>query len=221
MCWSASADLVAGAAISAVGVACVTRAARVRRRALPLAALPLLLGAHQLVEAVVWNAGGGTGPATLVWAVIALPLLPLWVSFGVLCVVPRWERRRLLMPVAAAVVTSAVLAYVLVTKPVAAEIRGHTMGYAIGLPYAPVLLAGYLLGTIGALVVSGEKGLRMLGCLAGVGAALCATVWRLEFISTWCAWAALCSVVLFRWVGAEQPAPPSQHSGPVRGSQVA
>lgn len=69
MCWSATADLVAGTAVAAVGVACVARARRARD--LPLAALPLLLGAHQLVEARVWHTGGGTGPATLAWAVIA------------------------------------------------------------------------------------------------------------------------------------------------------
>ena len=40
MCWSATADLVAGAGVAAAGVACV---AQVRdRRDLPLAALPLL-----------------------------------------------------------------------------------------------------------------------------------------------------------------------------------
>lgn len=75
MCWSATADLVAGTAIAAVGVACV---AQVRRaRDLPLAALPLLLGAHQVIESVVWRSAGGAGPATVAWAVIALPLLPV------------------------------------------------------------------------------------------------------------------------------------------------
>ncbi len=208
MCWSASADLAAGGVIAAVGVACVTRAARRRRRALPLAALPLLLGAHQVIEAVVWNAGGGSGPATLAWAVIALPVLPLWVSVGVLYAAPRHAHRRLLIPVAAAVATSAALAHTLATTPVTAEIRGHTMGYAIGLPHTPALLTGYLLATIGALLMSGDRGLILLGWLAGAGAALCATLWRLEFISTWCAWAAVCSVVLHRWAGAGQPAAP-------------
>ncbi|MGY3062310.1 hypothetical protein ACVWZD_006608 [Streptomyces sp. TE3672] len=83
MCWSATADLVAGTGIAAIGVACVARVRRVRD--LPLAALPLLLGAHQIIESVIWRSGGGTGPATLAWAVVALPVLPLWVALGVLC----------------------------------------------------------------------------------------------------------------------------------------
>jgi hypothetical protein len=201
MCWSATADLVAGSAITAVGVVCVARAARVRPRAVPLAALPLLLGAHQLVEAAVWHAGGGSGAATLAWAVIALPLLPRGVPLGVLCAVGARAGRLLWVPVAAGVVTSAVLAYVLATRTVTAEIRGHTMGYAIGLPHGGLLMAGYLLATIGSLLLSRERALVLLGAGAGVGAAVCAALWRWEFVSTWCAFAAVCSVVLLGWAG--------------------
>ncbi|MEU6840316.1 DUF6629 family protein [Streptomyces sp. NPDC046716] len=205
MCWSATADLVAGSAITAVGVACVVRAARTRRGALPLAALPLLLGAHQIIEALIWNDGGGSGPATVAWAVIALPLLPLWVPVGVLCAAPRHARRRLVLPLASGVVTSAALAHTLATSTVTAEVRGHTMGYAIGLPHAAWLLAGYLLATIGSLLLSGEAGLVLLGVLAGIGAAVCAALWRWEFISTWCACAAVCSVVLYGWLRGATP----------------
>ncbi|MGD6748297.1 DUF6629 family protein [Streptomyces sp. BH106] len=202
MCWSAAADLVAGGAIAAVGVGCVSRAARTRPRALPLAALPLLLGAHQIIEAVIWNDVGGTGPAVLAWAVIALPLLPLWVPVGVWCAVAPDARRRLLVPLAAGVVTAGVLVYVLATSTVAAEVRGHTMGYSVGLPGSGWLLAGYLVATIGSLLLSGERGLVLLGALAAVAAAVCAALWRWEFMSTWCAGAALCSVVLYRWLRA-------------------
>lgn len=205
MCWSATADLVAGSAITAVGVACVGRAARTRPRALPLAALPLLLGAHQLIEAVIWNDGGGRGPAVVAWAVIALPLLPVWVPAGVLCAARPGARRRLLVPLGCGVVTAAVLAYALATTTVTAEVRGHTMGYAIGLPGAGWLVAGYLLATIGALLLSGEAGLVLLGALVAIGAAGCAALWRWEFISTWCACAALCSVLLHRWLRPKSP----------------
>ncbi|MFD9394362.1 DUF6629 family protein [Streptomyces sp. NPDC060000] len=47
------------------------RDAGARRRDLPLAALPPLLGAHRIVEAAVRDSGGGSGPATV--------LLPGWV----------------------------------------------------------------------------------------------------------------------------------------------
>ncbi|MFJ2772635.1 DUF6629 family protein [Streptomyces sp. NPDC087300] len=207
MCWSATADLVAGAGIAAVGVASVTLAAR-RPRDLPLAALPLLLGAHQMIEAAVWHHGGGTGPATVLWAVVALPLLALWVPAAVLCAAPASARRRLLVPLAAGTLTAAALAYALATRPVSAEIRGHTVGYSLGLPYAGPVVAGYLLATIGSLLLSGDRGLVLFGVLVAVGAAVTFALWRAEYVSTWCAFAAVSSVVLLRWVGRRRPTGP-------------
>lgn len=203
MCWSATADLVAGTAIAGVGVACV---ARVRRgRDLPLAALPLLLGAHQIVEAVVWDSEGGSGPATIVWAVIALPVLAVWVPAGVLCAAPPHARHRLGLLLAIGAATAAMLAYGLATGPATAEVRGHTVGYAFDLPLTPLLIAGYLLATVGSLLLSGARQLVVLGVLVAVGASVCWALWRLEFVSTWCAFAAMCSVVLFRWVHRRRP----------------
>ncbi|MFI1000452.1 DUF6629 family protein [Streptomyces galbus] len=204
MCWSATADLVAGTAVAAVGAACVVRTRRARD--LPLAALPLLLGAHQLVEARVWHTGGGTGPATLAWAVIALPLLAVWVPVAVWCAVPDQVRRRLLLPLASGAVTTAFLAHALATRTVRAEIRGHTVGYVLGLPHPQLLVAGYLVATIGAFLLSGDRVLVLLGLLAAVGALVCGALWRLEFVSTWCALAAVCSVVVWARVGRRSPA---------------
>ncbi|MFB7590106.1 DUF6629 family protein [Streptomyces sp. NPDC056169] len=198
MCWSATADLWAGLGITAVGLASV---ASVRRAGdAPLAALPLLLGAHQVVEAAVWRSGGGAGPATLAWAVIALPLLPVWVPVGVLTAARPVDRRRLSVPLAAGLATTAVLAYRLATRPVTAEIRGHTLGYVVDLPYAALLITGYLLATVGALLLARDRILRLLGLLTGAGAVVCALLWSAEFVSTWCALAAVASVVLLVWV---------------------
>ncbi|MGI5452320.1 DUF6629 family protein [Streptomyces sp. CA-249302] len=203
MCWSATADLVAGTAIAGVGVACVARAQRTRD--LPLAALPVLLGAHQLVEAWVWHVGGGTGPAVVAWTVIAFPLLAVWVPVGVLCAAPRQARRRLVLPLACGVATAVALVHALTTHSVRAEIRGHTVGYVLGLSHGSLVVAGYLLATVGSLLLSGDRRLRGFGFLAGVGALVCYALWRLEFVSTWCAFAAVCSVVMLGWAGRRRP----------------
>ncbi|MFC8897472.1 DUF6629 family protein [Streptomyces cinereoruber] len=212
MCWSATADLWAGLGIGAVGVASL---ASIRRPGdAPLAALPLLLGAHQVVEAAVWHAGGGAGPATLAWAVIALPLLPLWLPVGVLTAARPADRPRLLVPLAAGLATAGVLAYRLATRPVTAEVRGRTLGYVVDLPYAPLLLAAYLLATVGALLLARDRLLRLLGLLTGAGAVVCALLWTTEFVSTWCALAAVASLLLLVWVrGRTGPDP-----RPIRGS---
>ncbi|WP_344087425.1 DUF6629 family protein, partial [Streptomyces stramineus] len=101
---------------------------------------------------------------------------------------------------AAGAATAACLAYALATRPVAAEIRGHTLGYVVALPYAPLVVAGYLLATVGSLLLGGDPLLRGFGVLVGAGAVVCAVLWRLEFLSTWCAFAAVAAVGLLGWV---------------------
>lgn len=210
MCWSATADLTAGTVITAVGLVCVVRAVRVRRvRDLPVAALPLLLGAHQLVEAAVWDAGGGCSAAATAWAVIALPLLPVWVPVGVLLAAAPGARRRLWAPVAVGLVTAAVLAYCLATRPVTAEIRGRAIGYGVNVPWMPLVLTGYLFATLGALLLAGDRRLRMLGAVLAAGALACSALWRLEFASTWCAFAAVASVLVLGWARPREPGPNS------------
>ncbi|MEU1181176.1 DUF6629 family protein [Streptomyces sp. NPDC005820] len=204
MCWSATADLVAGTGIAAVGAASVLRVRE--SRDLPLAALPLLLGAHQIVESAVWHRGGGGGTATVLWAVVALPLLAVWVPAGVWCAAGPPARPRLTVPLAVGTATAAVLAYGLATGPVTAEIHGRTIGYAFDLPRPPLLVVGYLLATVGSLLLSGDRRLSLLGLLVAVGALVCWALWRLEFVSTWCALAAVCSVVLFDWTRTRPPA---------------
>ncbi|MCX5214131.1 hypothetical protein OG689_33555 [Kitasatospora sp. NBC_00240] len=205
MCWSAEADLVAGVVVSGLGLACL---ARVRRAGqLPLAALPLVLGVHQLIESAVWlGVDGRIGPgpaqwARTAWAVIALPLLPALVSVGVLRAVPgaRGRGRRTALAVLGVLVAAA-LAVAVATHPVAARADGHTLSYGVGVPYAPVLIAGYLTATVGSLVLSGDRVLRLLGLLTGAAALAAALLWRLAFASAWCALAALVSAVLLWWV---------------------
>ncbi|MGW6914618.1 DUF6629 family protein [Kitasatospora sp. NPDC054939] len=263
MCWSARADAAAGLLVSGVGIVCVAgavRQSRGRGRAglLPLAALPLVLGAHQLVEAVVWLGADGhlssssAALARTVWAVIALPLLPVLVPVGV------WRADRAaaapdrtspdpaapgraaagraaadagaVLPGSAArpasgararapgwfavlgAVVAVPLAVAVAVDPVTAREDGHTLAYGVGVPYPAVLLAGYLVATVGSLLVSTDRLLRLLGVLTGAGAVVAALLWRTAFVSTWCALAALVSVVLLRWVGRRperRAAPPA------------
>ncbi|MGV9267785.1 DUF6629 family protein [Kitasatospora sp. NPDC003701] len=223
MCWSAQADLVAGGVVSGIGVLCLVRTHRAGRpERLPLAALPLVLGAHQLIEAAVWLGtegdlpAGPAGWARTAWAVIALPLLPVLVPVGVRCAARDPGRRRLLLPfVLLGLLVAVPLAVAVATRPVAATAHGHTLGYAVGIPHPALLLTGYLVATVGSLLLSGDRLLRRLGLLTGAGAVLCALLWRLAFVSTWCALAALASLLLLHWTarpprgGAPVPGPPA------------
>ncbi|MCU7821306.1 DUF6629 family protein [Kitasatospora sp. DSM 101779] len=219
MCWSAEADAAAGVVVAGLGVVCLLRVRDPRR--VPLAALPLLLGVHQLVEAAVWlGEDGRIGPgpaqaARTAWALIALPLLPLLVPFGVWCAAgPGGPRRRLLGALAVlGAVVAVPLAVAVLRHPVAAEVRHHMLTYAVGVPRAAVLTVGYLLATLGAPLLSGDAALQRLGLVLGAAAVVCALLWRLAFASTWCALAALAAVLLLGWAGGTGPPVPAGTAG--------
>jgi hypothetical protein len=198
--------------------------AQVRRpRHIPLACLPLLLGVHQLVESVVWRgADGMTSPGTahlavLIWAAIAFPLLPAFVPSAVLCAVwpDRAARGRVLPFCALGLASSAVLAYSLATGPVAAVPIGHVLTYSVHIPADLAVIAGYLLAAMGAPIVSGNRDLRRFGVVAALGAAVCVLTWQLAFASTWCAFAAVVSLMLIPWLRRDREGRPGERpSGP-------
>ena len=206
MCWSADADLAAGSVIVAIGVGCV---AGVRRsRDVPLAALPIVLGLHQIVESFVWRGVDGTvsastaSAARTLWAVIAFPLLPLLVPVAVLLASSpsaRQTGRRLQALCVVGAATSAVLAIAVATNPVTAYVVGHTIDYGISVPRLALVTVGYLAATLGAPLLSPEPAIRLFGAVCAVGATACYLIWELEFASTWCAFAAASSLVLLRW----------------------
>src|SRR5216683_2613588 len=108
-------------------------------------------------------------------------------------------RRRLQALVVVGAATSAVLAITLARHPVTARPLGHTIGYTIDVPMIPLVIAGYLAATLGALLLAPDPRIRALGVISAIGAAACFLVWELAFASTWCAVAAVASLVLLRW----------------------
>jgi hypothetical protein len=214
MCWSPTADLIAGSAVTALGV--VTVASTRRFRDLPLAVLPIILGVHQLIESLVWRSadgeiGRGIGhTATILWIVIAYPLLPAFVPLAVLAVAGRGTRLRLLPSTVIGLATCAVLAYAMASGPVSADAVGHTMRYGVHVPLDTLVVAGYLFATIGAMLASDQHEIRRLGIVVGVGALVCSTLWQAAFVSTWCALAAVTSAIVLHWVRRPLVAVPVQ-----------
>lgn len=107
---------------------------------------------------------------------------------------------RRLRAAAVGLATAAVLAYRLAATAASAEIRWHTIGYGVKVPWMPLVLAGYLFATLGALLPAPDRRMRLLGGVPAFGALACSALWRLEFASTWCAFAAVASLLVPGWV---------------------
>lgn len=199
MCWSATADVVIGTGVVVVGAVAV---ALVRdRRDLPLAALPLLLGAHQLIEAHVWASSTGegsvvTGGFVTVWTLIAFAVLPVYVPFALL--IGERERRRVQWVAAAVGGPVAVVMTVSVAHGSTATDHGHVLDYGAGIPLLPLVLVGYLVAACVPFLSSPEPTMRELGVALVIGAAVAGIVDLLAFASMWCAFAAVVSVLVVR-----------------------
>jgi len=217
MCFSPAADAVAGGVITSIGVATLVGARRDRDRV--LATLPVVLGVHQLVESVVWletqgrvSAGLGRAAVTT-WAVIAFVVLPTLVPLGVL--VSAWPhssaagRARLTACLVAGMAVSAALGADVAAHQVTATAEGHVLNYGLGISAGWLLIGGYLLSTLGAPLLSPDRLVRWFGAASTIGAAGCAAAWRLAFASTWCAYAAVLSVMLLFWARRPESGDPA------------
>jgi hypothetical protein len=199
VCWSAQADFVAGTLITGIGLAGVGLARD--RRDVPLAALPVLLGVHQLIESHLWSRSPGDGsvlrgPAVNAWALIAFVLLPLFAPAALLYA--ERERRRVQFSAAAVgVPVAAVLGFAIRSGADATD-HGHVMNYGAGIPLLPVVLAGYFVATCLPFLTSPEPTMRELGAALSLGALAAAALDVLAFASIWCAFAAVVSMLVVR-----------------------
>jgi hypothetical protein len=201
MCFSAEADLVAGVVVTGIGLDAL-RHVRAPRE-LALAALPTVLGAHLLVEVLVWRGLEGDASAstldiaTWAYALIAYVIVPVLASVAVAL----WEspatRRRMLPFVALSVLAAAVLLPWQLADPVEAVIDGRHIEYVIRLGTASGLVAvPYVVGTCGPALLSSDRWLRVFGAVNVVAVAVLAVVEREGLVSLWCGWAAVTSVVI-------------------------
>lgn len=201
MCFSAEADIVGGLVVTAIGVDALRQVHRPAERA--LGALPVLLGAHLLVEAVVWQSlTGDVDPsigrqAMWVYLTFALLVLPVLVPFAVRAVEPDAGRRRTMTRLG---VMGGVLAGVylvgMVQGPVDVRIEGAHLSYRLGMDHGGLLAGMYALVACAPPMLSSERRIAAFG-LANL-VAVVALVWieSSALTSLWCAWAAVTSVAI-------------------------
>src|SRR5271165_464573 len=155
MCFSPQADLVGGVVITAIGIDAV-RHVRQRRELIALAWLPLLLGVHQFIEAVVWlwlqgHVPLGAGRLAL-WAylLIALVALPAFVPVAVIALEPTKRRKLMMAPFAVlGTVTAAVLLTAMISGPIGARLAPYHLAYSVRLQDGFLITAAYVIAVCG------------------------------------------------------------------------
>lgn len=199
MCFSAEADLVGGVVIGAIGVDVFLHVAG-RRAHMALAALPMLLGVHQIVEAFAWwGLQGHVDPtlgraATWLYLLIAFVLVPVYVPLAVWALEPRGTRRTgMLAFVLLGAVVSIVLLAAMLRGPVVATLASHHLEYTTDLHAGTVVVMAYVVACCGPLLLSGYRDIAIFGVVNLIAVAIIARLTIDGFASVWCGWAAISS----------------------------
>jgi len=221
VCFAPEADAVAGGIIIAVGVDALRHVGSPKQIA--LASLPLLLGLHQLTEAFVWWGlqGHVSRPieraALWVWLLFAFVVLPVLLPIAVELVEHSRIRRRVIAGFAGlGLIVGVALAIKIFRGPIGARIERHCIAYRVGASaHGRELTALYVIAACGALLLSSHRSLATLGALNLVVVPLLMWLTVDGFVSLWCFWAAIASVVvavhLRRVAGAREAVRDERH----------
>jgi hypothetical protein len=210
MCFSPQGDLAGGVVVMAIGVeAC--RQLKGRREYVALAALPLVLGAHQVDESLVWWGLQGHVPWSVgrvaMWAYLlfALVVLPVLAPLLVLFVEPRRRRRWSIAPfVALGAVVSAILLEAMLVGHPAARLGDAHLAYSIGLRHGVAVIGLYVLATCGPMLVSSHRDAVWFGVGNLLAVIVLARLCADGFTSLWCAYAAVLSAAIALHLRATQ-----------------
>ncbi len=201
MCFSATASFVAAGAAGAVGVVTLSRAEE--RRALPLAATPVLFGMQQAVEGLLWlrlpvaPEGADASGLTLLFLLFAEVFWPIYAPTAVLLVEPDRRRRRLIaLCLAAGVGVGAWMGWWILGQPASARILDGHIAYATGYKGSDFALFVYLAATALPLLLSSHRTVIVLGAIVLVGATVSYGFYREAFVSVWCFFAAAASIAI-------------------------
>ena len=201
MCFSATASFVAGATLSTIGVATITKVKQ--RSELPFAMIPLLFGMQQIIEGILWLTFSHDAPVlkqtmTYIYSLFSHVLWPIYVPFAfrVLETTP-WRRTAMLWFQAAGLAAGLYLLYFIVTRPVVAAIVGQHIVYES--PHffiVPVILL-YVASTCFTGTVSSHTFVRLFGGLALLSFIATYFFAANALVSVWCFFAAILSLLIY------------------------
>ena len=201
MCFSATASFSAGALLFGIGTLTLSSARRPRE--LPFAAIPMLFAIQQLTEGVIWLTFSVDAPLlnavmTYMYSFFSHVLWPVYVPVAVwLMEPPGWHRRALFAFAAAGSVVGVYLLFILVAFSVVSRPVGQHIEYVSPHFFAAVTMTLYLMSTALSPMLSTHRVVKVFGVLALMSFAGAYTFYATWFISVWCFFAALLSVVVY------------------------
>ncbi|TSC71158.1 MAG: hypothetical protein G01um101449_86 [Parcubacteria group bacterium Gr01-1014_49] len=199
MCFSATASLVAGSALSAAGVATLSQAKT--KKELPLASIPLIFGIQQLTDGVVWLSFGVEPVHTIAvyaYAVFSQVLWPAFLPFSILLVETDPTRRKALRLFSfIGLCVAAYFLYFISAGTTTAQIVNNCVAYYTPQPHMLTSLVLYVAATCGACLLSSHKILNIFGIALFISFIISGWFYVEAFSSVWCFFAAILSFIIY------------------------
>ena len=205
MCFSAGASFGASAVLGTIGIVTLKKAKTTNE--IPFASIPLLFGAQQAAEGVLWI-GLSSGNESwkhfpvYIFLIFAQLVWPVWIPFSILQLENDRTRATIIkgmLGVGSCI--SLYLLYCMLVYEVKAEIHtGHIL-YTLSFPtaFAWITNVFYFVPTVVPLFISSIKRIQLLG-LAVLASFVFSRIYFMEhLISVWCFFAAILSIVIF-WI---------------------
>ncbi|WP_236728659.1 DUF6629 family protein [Methylobacterium sp. WSM2598] len=203
MCFSATASFTAGAALISLGAVTLARAQAWRQ--VPLAAIPLAFGLQQWVEGALWlrleTQTGGLITAALTHAFLAFAevIWPVLIPISASLAEVDFRRRRfisLFIPYGLAV--AAYLLFGMISSPYRANVLGHSIFYHSDFSRIAGIEYIYLAGISIPLLLSSHRMIIMMGLVNVLILIGSKYFYPLTYISVWCFFAAVASILIYQ-----------------------
>lgn len=202
MCFSASASFAASAVLGIVGVATIKKAKK--NHELLLAAVPFIFAIQQFIEGWLWISIGKSPEAVTALTYLVLFFALFWwpAYIPAVCYFLEKDKQRKNILQVLFIIGVLVGLYLygnFIWHFSPATIVNKCIFFANPLfaPLNKVLCSFYALVTVGALVISSRKVVNLFGVLAGLLAVFSLWFYLKNFISVWCFFAAIVSIVLY------------------------
>jgi hypothetical protein len=202
MCFSATASFAAAGLLAVTGAATLAQAKG--RADIPLAAVPLLFAAQQAVEGALWlTVPEGREHSVLLANAFLFFALVLWPPYvpAAHALVEREPLRRLLMLLLfpAGIGVAAYSAGIMLARPYRAWPVGHSLTFVNNHAYSPTMAVLYLACTCLPPLIASSRTINLFGVLITAGLGIAGIAFYESFISVWCFFAALASLLLLRF----------------------
>lgn len=200
MCFSANASFAASGALGVVGVASLVKAKTWPERF--CAAVPLFFSIQQFIEGIEWLVKTpGLWQSSLAHGFLFFAMV-FWPVYIPLCVYLNERETKHKKPISVLLVLGAATAVysliVLVLSPVEVySVLCCHIRYAVNIPFKEVVGVSYVAATCGSLLLSGKHWLNYLGLATAVALFASLTFTANTYISVWCFFAALLSIIIF------------------------